>query len=248
MEQTLLDGIRFQTSVVNAEIGYFDCGFFHLDHLYVAVFISVYFPDTQTGEQQTHGKPGKHQFPVRRLAVEKCVSHGFQKEGHGVVADQPWAVRRRNAGGYIIENSGQIKDHPQRDIDHIGEVLHKDAVMEQMDRASEGKQKEQGQDRNKIQNIPGERHLPGKHHEDDNCEGDHHFKAVYPDPDQDQDVFGKIDFGNNGFVVFYDFDTSGHHPAEEIPHGQTDENEHRKIRFSCLKYGAENKGIDQHKA
>ncbi len=251
-QKILLDGVGFQPFVADTKVLYFDGVFTHSfvlksDGLDIAVFFFIDLPDAGQGQQHADGKPDQQHQKIRGLAVEQALAHGRDQKCHRVIAVQGLA-EAGEPGADVVKNTRQVKQEPQHDGDHIGQVLHIDAEMEQKTAAAKAENGKDHQDRQEPEDIPAQGDLQEQHHQHHDAEGDHHFEAVDPDLGQDQDEFGEIYLGNDGLVILDDLDAVGQIPVEEIPHGQADENEAGKIVFPGIKDIAENEAVDQHEA
>ena len=257
MQQVLLYGIGFQAPVADTQVPHLDRRLVHSqlsrtshvsDGFYVTVLILIDLADPRPGQDKAYREPQKQLLPVRDLPVQQRPAHAFQQKRQRVAADHPFPVGRGDPLRHVIEDPGQVEQHPQRDVHHVGQVLHEHAVMQKPAGAPEGEGQERGRRRHRVQDVPCELHVPRQHHGRHDPEGHQHLEAVHPYLCQHQDVLGKVYLRHDRFVVLDDPHAVLQHPVKEVPHGDADEDEHREVRLLRPEHVPEHERVDQHEA
>ena len=86
---------------------------------------------------------------------------------------------RAPEGGHDVpENTGHVKHQPQGDIQHVGQILDKYAVVHEKASEAEGKDHQGQKNGEGIHDPPGNRNAPHRKHTDDDAHGNQHFEAV----------------------------------------------------------------------
>ena len=219
-----------------------------LNHLYIAVFIFVNLADAQSADQTANEKPDEHKLPVWCLSVNHAVTHGGDQKGDRVEPAYIHIIRCRQPFHDIPENTGEIQKQTKYNADDIGKVFNENSVVHQVAAQTKTDQNQGNGKGNGVEDIPGDRHpIKDQHSHDDHCRNGH-FKCVDHYFGDQQDIFGQVDLGNNGFVLFYQTYTLVHGLAEKDPHGISHKNKNGEVGLLCVENFAENECVDQHEA
>ena len=117
-----------------------------LDGFDIAAFVAVDQGHAAGGDRRADHSPQDQPVPQGGLGVEHGVAQLGDDVAGGVEADHAVADDPRQLLLRVVEDAGHVEQQAQDHVDDIGQVLEKDAKVEQPAAEPEGQQKQQQQE------------------------------------------------------------------------------------------------------